>query len=61
VTKRDLAYWAERAAQAVYDLRDAVPAHDTKLWLKLDNQAGWMSRYGAKCLEPKPKKSRHAE
>lgn len=44
--KRPAAWYAERAAQAVWDARDAAPSFDTKLWTKLDTTAKWLSRVG---------------
>lgn len=38
---------AEKAAQAVYNLRDCIPAGDKKLWALLDRQARKLSQYGA--------------
>lgn len=49
--KAHVAKAAEKAAQAIYDLRDCIPAADTRLWEKLDAQARRLSKYGARLLK----------
>lgn len=49
--KHSRQWYAERAAQAVYDLRDTIPSNDPKLWVRIDDIAGWLSRLGAAIAE----------
>lgn len=54
--KHSVEWYAERAAQAIYDLRDAIPAEDRARWVRLDKQAAQLSDYGARMAKLRIKK-----